>query len=115
MTDNAARDAQYALRRYEGGDARSRIVASTLIDSPTAQRAALARIGALTRVPGVTARSGPYPVTFTSLAVNGRTENASLLAEGRDQAPAAVDQPQVTAFFGCGRLIMGMFRWRYGR
>jgi hypothetical protein len=54
------------------------VVASTLIDSPGSQYVALAKIQALTRVHGVAARSGPYPVTFTSLAVNGHPENASV-------------------------------------
>jgi putative ABC transport system permease protein len=73
------------------------VVASTLIDSPGSQHTALAKIKALTRAPGVTAHSGPYPVTFTSLAVNGHPENASVMVEGRAAAPAAVDRPQVTA------------------
>jgi putative ABC transport system permease protein len=84
------------------------VVAPTMIDSPAAQQAALARIGAFTRAPGVTARSGPYPVTFTSLTVNGRAESASVMVEGRGQAPAAVDQPQVTAgtWIGPGEVVV---------
>jgi putative ABC transport system permease protein len=48
---------------------------------------------ALARAPGVTASSGPYPVAWPVLRVNGIT--ADVMAEGRDSAPAPVDQPQV--------------------
>ena len=48
---------------------------------------------ALARAPGVTASSGPYPVAWPVLQVNGIT--ADVMAEGRDSAPAPVDQPQV--------------------
>lgn len=72
------------------------VMASTLIDKGS-QRVPLARLEALTRAPGVTAHSGPYPVTFTTLAVDGQPESAGAMVEGRGQAPAPVDQPQVTA------------------
>jgi putative ABC transport system permease protein len=44
---------------------------------------------------GVTAHSGPYPFSGTTLRVNGYTVPA--MAEGRDQAPSAVDRPELTA------------------
>lgn len=44
---------------------------------------------------GVTAHSGPFPVAWPVLRANGTT--AAVMAEGRDAAPAAVDQPAVTA------------------
>ena len=44
---------------------------------------------------GVTAASGPYPLAYAVLRVNGRTAGAE--AEGRTEAPAAVDQPELTA------------------
>lgn len=44
---------------------------------------------------GVAGHSGPYPVTSAVLRVHGLTAGAE--AEGRDQAPAAVDQPKLTA------------------
>jgi putative ABC transport system permease protein len=49
----------------------------------------------LARLPGVTARSGPYPVTSAILRARGRTAGAEV--EGRAGAPAAVDQPRLTA------------------
>ena len=49
---------------------------------------------ALTRASGVVAHSGPYPFTFATLQANGRKAGARV--EGRDQAPAAVDQPKLT-------------------
>jgi putative ABC transport system permease protein len=50
---------------------------------------------ALGRARGVTASSGPYPVTSAILHAGGRTAGA--LIEGRSEAPAAVDQPDVLA------------------
>jgi putative ABC transport system permease protein len=49
----------------------------------------------LIRAAGVAAYSGPYPVVYGVVQVHGRT--AGVEAEGRTQAPAAVDQPEVTA------------------
>jgi putative ABC transport system permease protein len=72
------------------------VMASTLIDSGS-QRVPLARLEALTRAPGVTAHSGPYPVTFATLSVDGHPESAGAMVEGRGRAAAPVDQPQLTA------------------
>jgi hypothetical protein len=44
---------------------------------------------------GVAAFSGPYPVAAATIRFDGRT--AEVFAEGRDTAPAAVDQPASTA------------------
>jgi ABC-type antimicrobial peptide transport system permease subunit len=44
---------------------------------------------------GVTASSGPFPVVAADIRFGGRT--AEVFAEGRGAAPAAVDQPDVTA------------------
>ncbi len=49
----------------------------------------------LVHASGVSSSSGPYPVASAALAFEGRT--AAVLAEGRSQTPAAVDQPDVTA------------------
>ena len=49
----------------------------------------------LARAPGVTGSSGPYPLAGTLVRANGLTAGAE--AEGRDQAPATVDQPKLTA------------------
>lgn len=53
----------------------------------------LAGLKALGRAPGVTGHSGPYPYTFGTLGVGGR--NFAAIVEGRDQAPAAIDQPEL--------------------
>jgi ABC-type lipoprotein release transport system permease subunit len=56
---------------------------------------ALGRFAALARAPGVTAHSGPYPVAWPVLRAHGMTAGA--MAEGRAEAPAAVDQPKIVA------------------
>lgn len=61
---------------------------------PPADRAALADIAQLVRARGVTAHTGPFPVAFAVLRAAGRAD--AVLAEGRDQASAAVDQPALT-------------------
>ena len=48
----------------------------------------------LAHVPGVVGSSGPFPVAFPVLRANGRTD--AVVAEGRDSAPTAVDQPKQT-------------------
>jgi ABC-type antimicrobial peptide transport system permease subunit len=50
---------------------------------------------ALTNLRGVTEFSGPYPVASVVLRTRGLT--VPVQAEGRGQAPAAVDQPKLTA------------------
>jgi hypothetical protein len=72
------------------------VTASTIDNSgPSApvSPAALSRFAALAHAPGVTAHSGPYPVAWPLLQAGGVT--ADVMAEGRDEAPAAVDQPDV--------------------
>jgi putative ABC transport system permease protein len=54
-----------------------------------------AQVKRLTRAPGVTGHSGPYPVASAVLRARGLT--AAVEAEGRTQAPASVEQPKVTA------------------
>ena len=49
---------------------------------------------ALAHAPGVTGYSGPYPIVAAALRTHGITVVAE--AEGRDQAPARVDQPELT-------------------
>jgi len=49
----------------------------------------------LVHASGVASSSGPYPVASATIQFDGRT--AGVFAEGRSQAPAAVDQPDVTA------------------
>ena len=50
---------------------------------------------ALIHASGVTTASGPYPLAYTVLEVNGHTAGAEV--EGRTQAPAAIDRPDLTA------------------
>jgi ABC-type lipoprotein release transport system permease subunit len=50
---------------------------------------------ALTHLSGVTAYSGPYPVASVVLQTHGLT--VPVQAEGREQTPAAVDQPKLTS------------------
>ncbi len=54
-----------------------------------------ADLAAPERAPGVTTYSGPYPVTFPLVRAHGITTSAML--EGRDPAPAKLDQLSLTA------------------
>ena len=49
----------------------------------------------LVHASGVVSSSGPYPVAAALIRFDGRT--AGVFAQGRGQAPAAVDQPHLTA------------------
>jgi putative ABC transport system permease protein len=51
-------------------------------------------VQALAQAPGVIGHSGPYPVAAAVLRAGGYA--AGVTAEGRDAAPAPVDQPEVT-------------------
>jgi hypothetical protein len=53
-----------------------------------------ARLATLADAPGVTAHSGPYPVSFALLTVRGITTSA--MVEGRDSGLAPLDQPALT-------------------
>ena len=53
-----------------------------------------AQAAKLATAPGVTAHSGPYPLAAATLVAHGHT--VPVQAEGRDEAPAAVDQPVLT-------------------
>ena len=59
------------------------------------QKQAQTQADKLARTPGVTASSGPFPLAGALIRANGLTAGAE--AEGRDAAPAAVDQPKLTA------------------
>jgi putative ABC transport system permease protein len=54
----------------------------------------LAAMRTLARQPGVTASSGPLPVSWPVVKFNGLT--AGVLAEGRAETPAAIDRPELT-------------------
>jgi len=60
----------------------------------------------LLSAPGVTGHSGPYPVASVILRLGHRA--APVEAEGRDQAPAALDQPYLTAgsWVGPGGIVL---------
>jgi len=53
-----------------------------------------AQAKSLVHAPGVASSSGPYPVAAAVIRFDGRT--AGVFAQGRSQAPAAVDRPDVT-------------------
>jgi putative ABC transport system permease protein len=59
------------------------------------QKQAQTQAAKLARTPGVTASSGPFPLAGALIRANGLTAGAE--AEGRDEAPATVDQPKLTA------------------
>ena len=59
------------------------------------QKQAQTQAAALARAPGVTGSSGPFPLAGALILANGLT--AGVEAEGRDEAPATVDQPKLTA------------------
>ena len=61
---------------------------------PPASPAALRQIAPLARAQDVVGHSGPLPVAFPVLTFDGHAD--AVLAEGRGNAPAAVDQPELT-------------------
>ena len=58
------------------------------------QPANVAGLKALAGARGVVAHSGPYPVLWTTLKAHGHAVNAQV--QGRDTAPARLDQPKLT-------------------
>lgn len=62
--------------------------------SAAATRAGLTQLAALEHASGVTGHTGPYPATWAPLSGNGHTAGAQV--EGRETAPASLDQPKVT-------------------
>lgn len=62
--------------------------------SAAATREGLAQLAALEHASGVTGHAGPYPATWVPLSGNGHTAGAQV--EGRETAPASLDQPKVT-------------------
>jgi putative ABC transport system permease protein len=62
---------------------------------PGAFPGSLRRFEALRRAPGVTGSSGPYPFAWSRLTARGLS--VQVLAEGRDRAAAATDEPLLTA------------------
>jgi ABC-type lipoprotein release transport system permease subunit len=68
------------------------VVASVV--SFAGEPADVAELEALADAPGVVGHGGPYPVTGATLEANGHTVQVD--AEGRDVAPASIDQPKLT-------------------
>jgi putative ABC transport system permease protein len=62
--------------------------------SAPATRTGLAQLVALEHASGVTGHTGPYPATWVRLEANGHAAGAQ--AEGRETAPASIDQPKIT-------------------
>ena len=61
---------------------------------PVSSAQLAATVASLTTAPGVTAHSGPYPTVYSVIRFRGHA--VDVVAEGRDRAPAPVDQPKVT-------------------
>jgi hypothetical protein len=70
------------------------VVASVAPPPVGGQAADLAGLKALTDAPGVVGHSGPYP--YTQAAVEAYGVTATAWTQGRDTAPALVDQPKLT-------------------
>ena len=62
--------------------------------SAPATRQGLAQLAPLEHASGVTGHTGPYPVDLARLQANGHAAGAQV--EGRETAPASIDQPKVT-------------------
>jgi putative ABC transport system permease protein len=82
------------------------VVASVSSPPETGVPADLAGLKALADAPGVVGHSGPYPVVWTKFGVNGHTVDARV--EGRDTAPAPIDQPKLTqgSWLGGGGVVV---------
>jgi predicted lysophospholipase L1 biosynthesis ABC-type transport system permease subunit len=65
------------------------------VTGTTLRKQAQTQAGRLARTPGVTGSSGPFPLAGAVVRANGLVAGAE--AEGRDEVPAAVDQPRLTA------------------
>jgi putative ABC transport system permease protein len=61
---------------------------------PVSSAQLAATVASLSAAPGVTAHSGPYPTAYSVIRFRGH--KVDVVAEGRDRAPAPVDQPKVT-------------------
>jgi putative ABC transport system permease protein len=70
------------------------VVASVAPPPEEGRRADLAGLKALADAPGVDGHSGPYPYTQARVTAHGVT--ATAWTQGRDTAPASVDQPTLT-------------------
>jgi putative ABC transport system permease protein len=82
------------------------VVASVSSPPDSGVPADLAGLKALANAPGVVGHSGPYPVVWTKLEAHGHTLDARV--EGRDTAPAPIDQPELTqgSWLGDGGVVV---------
>src|ERR671915_261039 len=82
------------------------VVASVSSPPDSGVPADLAGLKALANDPGVAGHSGPYPVAWTKLEAHGHTLDARV--EGRDTAPAPIDQPELThgSWLGDGGVVV---------
>ena len=82
------------------------VVASVSSPPDSGVPANLAGLEALANAPGVAGHSGPYPVVWTKLEAHGHTLDARV--EGRDTAPAPIDQPELTqgSWLGDGGVVV---------
>ncbi|GAA0411735.1 hypothetical protein GCM10009530_75320 [Microbispora corallina] len=85
MTDSPYRQTRQATA---GPD----VVAGFML--PGKQTFAPGAVDELVNTSGVIGHTGPYPLTYTTMEAHGRSKGVAV--EGRDPAPAAVDQPLVT-------------------
>src|SRR6266700_2895666 len=86
--------ARLAARDLRRRPAEAVMVLLVIAAAATTLPAALASLTPLIRASGVTGHSGPYPYTYTVIRAGGHI--ADVTAEGRDLAPARVDQPELT-------------------
>jgi hypothetical protein len=70
------------------------VVASVSAPPEGGKRADVSGLEALTNAGGVVGHSGPYPVTWGILKARG--QQWPVRVDGRDSAPASVDQPKLT-------------------
>jgi ABC-type lipoprotein release transport system permease subunit len=82
------------------------VVASVSSPPDSGVPADLAGLKALANAPGVAGHSGPFPVVWTKLEAHGHTLDARV--EGRDTAPAPIDQPELTqgSWLGDGGVVV---------
>jgi putative ABC transport system permease protein len=77
-----------------GPDIVANIIPPTQNATGKVTRRQLSDLNTLAHAPGVVGHSGPYPVTWAVLGAHGLEASAEV--EGRDRAPASIDQPRVT-------------------
>ena len=81
-------------------------VVASWVASPGDTAAGLAQLKALEHAQGVGGHGGPYPLAYPVMRAGGYT--VAVIAEGRDAAAAAIDQPELTAgsWVGVGGVVV---------